>query len=449
MSFRWPFRTRLVVPGRRLHNRAPIAGTSLSALLLVLFGCSDPVSPRTPFASLTPIPASISAPDPNPWAPGLWVADWTPNTCGQPGQFNDLDYDGIHDGCENGLAQYFAPLMVADPDCVWDTGNGRLGGDYAYAVEYRTQGAPGYRIVYMPAYYRDCGASNIGEHNGDSEFAIVDVEYDATTQHWLTVGLFLSAHCGVEGWGGACRWHGLTDASWYQDRGRGAPEIWVAKYKHALYKNSDWCSYRTDECPSGLNYHRFPVQYVQQNIGSQWHPLPWRSDAVGDCAPPLLSSALLTQWNPNAGSTRECWWSVSRVVNGVERPIYFHGWLGNDGSTTTPYGVPLAMEAGFAAPYMPPPDPGTTGGVDLNGPSLINTSDRGCYWTAYATEGTAPFTYEFYANGYRMFADGNTFIGDNAGQPFTLLAVIIDGNGTRRSASMSVSTDPNAMHCTI
>ena len=71
----------------------------------------------------------------------------------------DVDDDGLSDPCELELARAFAPLLVVAPEgCNWDDGvaPARLGGEYYVGVQ--PVGGPGTaRIVYLPAYYRDCG----------------------------------------------------------------------------------------------------------------------------------------------------------------------------------------------------------------------------------------------------------------------------------------------------
>lgn len=131
--------------------------------------------------------------------------------------FWDPDNDGVDNGCENALAATFAPQMIFTVDCDWDYGIGRMGGEYYFAVE-RKPSSPGFlvRIAYLPAYYRDCGVpaqrislchlfASCNPHTGDSEFMIVDVKYEPSSNHWVTQTVFLSAHC-LTSADGDCRW---------------------------------------------------------------------------------------------------------------------------------------------------------------------------------------------------------------------------------------------------
>ena len=117
--------------------------------------------------------------DPYPGAPGLWARGFTENECRNPAAYGpDGDLDGILDECEGEVAYRFAPELVYAVDCNYDAGNGRLGGDYAYAVQGQPDGG-GLRIAYLNSYYEDCGVPRQGypccgymdgAHSGDSEF---------------------------------------------------------------------------------------------------------------------------------------------------------------------------------------------------------------------------------------------------------------------------------------
>jgi len=67
----------------------------------------------------------------------------------------DADADGLGDACELALARAFAPtLIVRSGGCNWDADAERLAGGYFHAVQPVDSLV---RIVYMPAYFRDCG----------------------------------------------------------------------------------------------------------------------------------------------------------------------------------------------------------------------------------------------------------------------------------------------------
>src|SRR3954464_2503725 len=123
-------------------------------------------------------PGEYEAPnDPSPGANGLWLgATVTPATCfnDQTRAIVDADQDWLDDRCEEEIARGFAPRwgMSDADDCP--------GGEPAWAAKYFPNNQI-VRVMFMPAYYRDCGADG---HNGDSEYVIVDIRFNPTTQHW-------------------------------------------------------------------------------------------------------------------------------------------------------------------------------------------------------------------------------------------------------------------------
>src|SRR5216110_119645 len=126
--------------------------------------------------------------DPSPGAPGIWLG-WYGS-----GQYcyanynsfmNDGDHDWLDDQCEYLIAKAFAPALAISPADGYDKG------EPYWAVKYFPND-PNYgwgefvRIAYMPAYYRDGGTPGSGAtaHVGDSEFIMVGVQYNPSTQHW-------------------------------------------------------------------------------------------------------------------------------------------------------------------------------------------------------------------------------------------------------------------------
>lgn len=292
-----------------------------------------------------------------PNAPGLFTT-WSEEMCVSPSWHGDFDVDGIDDSCERATAAAFAPMQVfASHDCSWDNGLGRMGGEYYYAVESKIKlkfinSQPvGYlvlRLAYLPAYYWDCGnASSFPfatwfdpAHSGDSEFMILDVAYDSSSHHWIFDALFLSAHCATPN-DENCRWYSPPDiGNWVDGRSLGAPFIWVSRSKHANYVSEDQCDNAikvgiipVEDCELDT-LQRFPVLYVQQNIGSRAHPF-------SDCGPPFSSSTMVDQ------SESECMWSWSpNLTNG---PLgTFNGWQSVEVGPRSPtYGKHLAGYAGF------------------------------------------------------------------------------------------------------
>jgi hypothetical protein len=225
-----------------------------------------------------------------------------------------------------------------------------MGGEYYYAVEARVddQHVPWrwvLQVAYLMAYYWDCGSGTStpydwfdNPHTGDSEFAIIDVSYDTVSHHWRTEDVFLSAHCGSSIAGGNCKWWSPPDfAFWVDQRVLGAPYVWVSMGKHGNYPTEGVCEgavFGLEHCEYGAA-HRFPVAYVQQNIGSRAHPFR-------DCDVPFSASTMADH------SLVECMWSYR--PNSDEPPLgRFNGWqlVVTGGLAPTPYGEILWDKAGF------------------------------------------------------------------------------------------------------
>jgi hypothetical protein len=140
--------------------------------------------------------------------PTLCFATSTAGLNGAGGGINDLDLDGVDDNCERSLAEAFRPHFVFSPyDC--NIGGGPHWAAKYYPVKTGVVSKPTVRIVYMAAFYQDCGVPNLGStftcnfgfasepcsgHYGDSEFVTVDVRYQPGYRHWYVAGAFLSAH---------------------------------------------------------------------------------------------------------------------------------------------------------------------------------------------------------------------------------------------------------------
>jgi hypothetical protein len=284
-----------------------------------------------------------------PTCDGLFVYGWGDVHCYLTPAW-DPDNDGVDNGCENALAAAFAPELLVPHDCNWDyslgqPGVGRFGGEYFFAVQARvTAGGYRVRIAYLPAYYWDCGpmldwkcpaflVEACSHHTGDSEFIIVDVRYSASSSHWLTEQVFLSAHCpwsasNIEG----CLWWSANQFAWVDGKRYGAPVVWVAEGKHANYTSQSSCegggAYDTDTCEFSNTRMRFPVVYSQQNIGSR--AVPFR-----DCGTPFWGSQMT-----NAQAV-ECMWNTQVRSR-------FDGWLGfSEGAPAAPYGDHLRTYAEF------------------------------------------------------------------------------------------------------
>ena len=257
----------------------------------------------------------------------------------------NADADGLSNACESSLAKDFAPeLRIDTADCSW-TGPATemLAGGYFYAVHPLNPGRDSVRIVFLPAYFRDCGWRGFqqilhfgrgGAHAGDSEVIVVDVRR-LQEDTWQTTGVFLSAHCFGRS-DGRCRWfrgRDLEDFAWTAGR-LSAPRVWVARDKHANYPNQRACEsghWRQEECGGGGREDRFPVRGMEQNLGTRTHPQFGTEGCVSSEQLPL----------PIAGTrpgTSECLWSTSRP---------FRGWQRDYAGSATPYGLVLRRIAGL------------------------------------------------------------------------------------------------------
>ncbi len=302
-----------------------------------------------------PDPSFASTTDRGPAAEGLLVPGWNRFRCfDAPAQSKwDPDGDTMDNRCEDALAAAFAPGLRAAGDCNYDPGVGRQGGEYYYGVQpywYRSSESaplePRARLAYLPAYYWDCGSPTEGGqpfgdgHDGDSEFFIVDVQFNDTTRHWVTQRIFLSAHCGTVT-GQHCMWYpdptsttvtptGTAQPfSWIDGTVRGPPIIWVAEGKHSNYSTREDCdsggAAGSDTCHQNDRFYRFPVRFTLQNIWSRAIP---QQACVG---------ASLWGSTRVASGTTECFWTRRT----------FYGWQGLYLVGSTAYSDILAQYAGW------------------------------------------------------------------------------------------------------
>ena len=268
--------------------------------------------------------------DPRPDIPGIWLgSSVTPGVCfadRNPSVRDNLDRDRdwLADSCEFELAQAFAPLMHYRYDpCP--------GGEPAWAVKYfnRTQIV---RIVYLPAYYDDCGLPQFGfggGHAGDTELILVEVVFDYASQHWQFARMWLSAHAGT-----------LNDrSSWvlpantqFSLRQLGYPKVWAAVRKHANYESLDECSEgHLDDYCGNEDRLRFPVR-AHRNVGS-------RHLYLMDC--------VASEGRYAGNGIQECFWSgrpytvPASSIFGFGPVMIFGGWHPNNdvyGGGSSPYG---------------------------------------------------------------------------------------------------------------
>lgn len=348
--------------------KAWVRGVFLGAFSLAAFACNtdSPVVPRS--ASLMTTygcqitPGCWSDGDPSPGAAGYWMGTFvTPGNCFSPSGagINDADRDGMDDSCEQYLAQRFTPAMSYSPyDC-------NSGGEPYWAAKYFPNHGNVVRIIYMPAYYVDCGTSNqtisciaasifedalyvaeglagvlVGHlpiapenpcngHNGDGEFVVEEVNYDEDTSHWVLTYAFLSAH-----------WTDKTDASagvgpnalQFPEVSQGYPLIWVSEGKHANYVSRDACNDGHAETCEANPFRGTRLAFDgTHNIGSiQANLISPRSCVTG--GPYHVQS-------PDAYGV-ECFWE------GGDEPSYrFSGWAPAHQSTDAQaYIVPLVFK---------------------------------------------------------------------------------------------------------
>ena len=331
----------------------------LAALTLLLAACRQD-GPMALDARAQRIGPPITSP--GSAAEGLFVPGWNQVRCfdaiPRAAAKWDPDGDTMDNRCEDALAAAFAPGLEVARDCNYDTSPGvdRQGGEYYYGVQpYHDGSATVVRIAYLPAYYWDCGSPSQGPwplpdvcrgcfadgHDGDSEFFIVDVQFNAATRRWLTRQIFLSAHCGTPT-GQYCLWYRDPTAptlvlpgvpaqpfSWVDGTVRGAPIIWVADGKHGNYSSRADCDLGglagSDSCAENDRFYRFPVRFPQQNIWSRAVP---QEACVG--------ASLWGSTRVAAGAT-ECFWPRQT----------FYGWQGLELTGSTAYSDILEQYAGW------------------------------------------------------------------------------------------------------
>ena len=272
----------------------------LLPLALILFTCSLTLSCRTsaPMAARQVRAAVLSCP-----------------------ASADRDQDGLSDDCELELARRFAPwLRVAARGCNWDTSvsSERPGGGYYFGVQALGDTL---RVVYLPAYYRDCGWSgfkctiglmNCAGHAGDSEFIALDLRRGSASQ-FVPEGIFLSAHCFGRSTDN-CRWYRgdeLDQFEWQDSH----PMVWVAEGKHANYPTQQSCDaghWFFDTCDHNDTQIEFPIVSERQNIGSRTQPV-----ATSGCV-----DAQHSGWTSRLTDTQatECFWLADHAFTGWQRP---------------------------------------------------------------------------------------------------------------------------------
>lgn len=256
--------------------------------------------------------------DPAPAYGGIWLGYNTgPNRCysATGAGIDDGDVDRFDDWCEALLANAFRPLMRFSPyDC-------NIGMEPRWSVKYFPVQQRA-RVAYLFSYYKDCGNQDgicdyshqwsklCFGHQGDHEFVIADLSFDATSQHWRVDKAFLSAHYGEDAvlLGALSRgdystfttWTGLT----YPEEQRGYFLVWVAHGKHGNYRSQSDCNsgavFGGDDCSrhsSALVQHRTYFS-ANRNVGTAHHRL---EDCTHSTGP---------EWQFRV--REECYWSTER-----------------------------------------------------------------------------------------------------------------------------------------
>ena len=350
--------------------------------------------------------------DPHPDAPGIWLgANVTPATCfadRNPG-IADADKDWLADHCELELARGFAPSwgMSADDGCP--------GAEPLWAAKYHNNQQV-VRLAYLPAYYDDCGGSSAFDHRGDSEFVMVQVVFNAGTQHWEYQTMWLS-----------CHWHGgINSCSQWVSASETQFRVWplahpyviVAERKHSNYRAADVCGedmFNYDECQPFFPF-RFPVDPAR-NVGS-------RHVALVPC---------IGSYGAMAGSGRtECFYTEDRSFCGwhptnTECPPSYYDYLTSQyfERFDTDWGPGPVPPGGGAGPTGPT----ISGSTQLNGDqpgswSIVwsGKTPSSCAWYVdeqLAQNGSCSYSRSFYdwPNTHYLWAEVVASDGSSAATP--------------------------------
>jgi hypothetical protein len=368
---------------------------SMVALAALLSACqepskttSDPLEPSLATdawcaanpGKCSPNPSEPDEPsDPSPSSPGYWTGSTiTWSTCVSPtgAGISDGDHDALSDYCEDFLAQRFRPLLVVSPhDC--DIGMEPYWAAKAFPNKKTV------RVAYLFSYYKDCGPQSFPSscnavqiattfvtaltktfgitihdpcdgHQGDSEFVTVDLQYNATTQHWYVTSAYFSAHW-MEALFDRSRRAGYGQLE-YPEKPQGYFRAYVAEGKHANYPARAVCE--DDGGPADTcqpNSSTIRIRHANQyNVGSS----RYNFINPGTC---VRGGALFTAYPENYGT--ECFWKDQSPYN------KFRGWskyvLANDANSYLPV-LTLQFECYSYART-----------VDSSGNSSITCSDWG------------------------------------------------------------------------
>lgn len=304
-----------------LYGAAAVALASCDA-------ARDPVSVERPMAAARPGPLcqlGCQPPvDSEADAPGIRLEGIDPGYCSSG---TDTDLDGLNNFCEKQLSFAFRPLLAH-----WSGDDVRREPYWA-----ARQPAPGMVVIaYLLSYYNDLGAAShsgcwnsygwlglppffqdvaylCNGHNGDSEWIILTLTYNGSTQHWVLNSAMISAHEHVHyAWGYEL---GYADLE-YPDREGGYPRVYVSQKKHANYFTRSACNnggpvvpilsaeINTDDC--GLVDSEVRLEW------SNWFNIGSNSSRLIDCV-----QSRSPGYEYYGSGRQECLWSS----------VDFRGWV--------------------------------------------------------------------------------------------------------------------------
>ena len=247
---------------------------------------------------------------------------WPGSTC-RPVPMNrddiDADRDLVLDECEFDVAHAFRPVLVFHPE---EDAESR---ETYWAV--KPLGAYSLKIFYALAYHHDTGyAAGATAHAGDSE--VIAISVTSRAGGWTADSVTISAHSNNKS-------IAVDSLTWYEDRDRGRPIMWVARGKHANYESSVACeNHNLDSCEAASRLEE----------SRRWDDVEvWRGANLGSSDVPLVNCV----WSREGYPGVECFWD-DRIDYG------FRGWQRDSElqpsvyRLTTPYGV-ILDQYGFGA----------------------------------------------------------------------------------------------------
>lgn len=185
-------------------------------------------------------------------------------------------------------------------------------------------------------------------HDGDSEFIVVDLRYNAPTDHYVLQRAFMSAHYNAEDHDHDYSTNLDYTQLQFPEKPQGYVRAWVARGKHANYPTEGLCNagavWGTDTCDD--NTAEFRMEFIwNRNVGSP-------TSRMLDCTP---AKPEMQYFRPGI----ECYWDAYDPAQ-QPPPERFFGWWWQDGSNpyaggATAYGVMIRNV--FEPASMPPGRP--------------------------------------------------------------------------------------------